>query len=241
MRHRVKGRKLGRTASHRRATLKALSTALILEHRIETTLAKAKELRTYVEPIITRAKVDTTHNRRTAFSYLQNKYAVTELFDVVAPVAADRPGGYTRVLKTGFRAGDSAEMAVIELVDFNDVKPEGKSDKKKRTRRAGRSAGTQKAVASAPAEEKEVADTAEAVEEKEVLAEEVTADLSDEKETATEAAVEAEEVNATEEVAEKKATDEEEVADKKEEEKKAATDPDQDEAAEDTSEKKEEK
>lgn len=226
MRHRVKGRKLGRTAAHRRATLKALSTALILEHRIETTLAKAKELRTYVEPLITRAKEDTTHNRRTVFSYLQNKYAVTELFDVVAPAAADRPGGYTRVLKTGFRVGDSAEMAVIELVDFNDVKPEGKSDKKKRTRRAGRSAGAQKAVAAAPVEE--VSDTAEAVEEKEVLAEEVTADVSDEKESA-------------EKVTVKKATDEEEVADKKEEEKKAATDPVQDKAAEDTSEKKEEK
>lgn len=144
MRHRVKGRKLGRTASHRRATLKSLSAALLLEHRIETTVAKAKELRTYIEPLITRAKSDTTHNRRVAFSYLQNKYAVTELFDVVAPAAADRPGGYTRVLKLGFRVGDAAEMAVIELVDFNDVKPEGKADKKKRTRRAGRSSAAQK-------------------------------------------------------------------------------------------------
>jgi len=138
MRHRVKGRKLGRTASHRKATLKALSTALIKEHRIETTLPKAKELRTFIEPLITTAKVDTTHNRRKAFSFLQDKYAVTELFETVGPAAADRPGGYTRVLKLGFRLGDSAEMAVIELVDFNDVAPELKSAKKKRTRRAGK-------------------------------------------------------------------------------------------------------
>lgn len=138
MRHRVKGRKLGRTASHRKATLKALSTALIKEHRIKTTLPKAKELRTFIEPLITIAKVDSTHNRRKAFSALQDKYAVTELFETVGPAAADRPGGYTRVLKLGFRLGDSAEMAVIELVDFNDVAPELKSDKKKPTRRAGR-------------------------------------------------------------------------------------------------------
>jgi large subunit ribosomal protein L17 len=138
MRHRVKGRKLGRTASHRKATLKALCTALIKEHRIETTLPKAKELRTFIEPLITTAKVDTTHNRRKAFSFLQDKYAVTELFETVGPAAADRPGGYTRVLKLGFRLGDSAEMAVIELVDFNDVAPELKSAKKKRTRRAGK-------------------------------------------------------------------------------------------------------
>ncbi len=139
MRHRVKGRKLGRTASHRKATLRALSSALIKEHRIETTLPKAKELRTFIEPLITTAKVDNTHNRRKAFSILQNKYAVTELFETVGPAAADRPGGYTRVLKIGVRQGDSAEMAVIELVDFNDVAPEQKSAKKKRTRRAGKS------------------------------------------------------------------------------------------------------
>lgn len=139
MRHRVKGRKLGRTTPHRKATLRALSSALIKEHRIETTLPKAKELRTFVEPLITRAKEDTTHNRRIVYSHLQDKYAVTELFETVGPAASDRPGGYTRVLKLGFRVGDAAEMAVIELVDFNDVQPEGKETKKKRTRRAGKS------------------------------------------------------------------------------------------------------
>lgn len=139
MRHRVKGRKLGRTTPHRKATLRALSSALIREHRIETTVAKAKELRTFVEPLITRAKVDSTHNRRQVYSYLQDKVAVTELFETVGPAAADRPGGYTRVLKLGFRVGDAAEMAVIELVDFNDIQPEGKDSKKKKTRRAGKS------------------------------------------------------------------------------------------------------
>jgi large subunit ribosomal protein L17 len=139
MRHRVKGRKLSRTTPHRKATLRALSAALIKEHRIETTISKAKELRTFIEPLITAAKVDNTHNRRKVYSSLQDKHAVTELFETVGPASADRPGGYTRVLKLGFRLGDSAEMAVIELVDFNDVPPEKKSAKKKRTRRAGRS------------------------------------------------------------------------------------------------------
>lgn len=139
MRHRVKGRKLGRTKPHREATLRALGTALIQEHRIKTTLPKAKELRTFVEPLITAAKQDTTHNRRKVFSSLQSKEAVTHLFEEVAPAAADRPGGYTRVLKLGYRFGDAAQMAVIELVDFNDVKPEGTEKKKKRTRRAGKS------------------------------------------------------------------------------------------------------
>lgn len=139
MRHRVKGRKLGRNKPHREATLRALSSALIQEHRIKTTLPKAKELRSFIEPIITIAKEDTTHNRRKAFSSLQNKDAVSHLFEEVGPAAADRPGGYTRVLKLGYRFGDSAQMAVIELVDFNDVKPEGTETKKKRTRRAGKS------------------------------------------------------------------------------------------------------
>lgn len=139
MRHKVKGRKLGRSTPHRKATMQALSVALIKNQRIKTTVAKAKELRRYIEPIITTAKVDSTHNRRKAFAFLQDKEAVTELFDTVGPAAKDRPGGYTRVLKLGFRLGDSAEMAMIELVDFNDVPPELKADKKKKTRRAGKS------------------------------------------------------------------------------------------------------
>ncbi len=139
MRHQVKGRKLGRSTPHRKATLQALSVALIKEQRIQTTLPKAKELRTFIEPIITKAKEDTTHNRRQVFSKLRDKYAVTELFDNIIPEVGDRPGGYTRVLKLGRRLGDAAEMAVIELVDFNDVKPESAETKKKRTRRAGKS------------------------------------------------------------------------------------------------------
>jgi large subunit ribosomal protein L17 len=139
MRHQVKGRKLGRSTPHRKATMKALSTALIKEHRIQTTLPKAKELRTYIEPVITRAKNDTTHNRRRVFAALQDKVAVTELFEIVIPEVGDRPGGYTRIVKLGHRLGDAADMAVIELVDFNDVKPDQKEKKKKRTRRAGKS------------------------------------------------------------------------------------------------------
>lgn len=139
MRHQVKGRKLGRSTPHRKATLQALAVALIQKQRIQTTLPKAKELRTFVEPIITKAKEDTTHNRRQVFSKLRDKYAVTELFDNIIPEVGDRPGGYTRVLKLGRRLGDSAQMAVIELVDFNDVKPESADKKKKRTRRAGKS------------------------------------------------------------------------------------------------------
>jgi large subunit ribosomal protein L17 len=139
MRHRVKGRKLSRTASHRKATMRALTMALVKEHRITTTIAKAKELRKFVEPLITRAKEDNLLNRRMVFSALQNKETVKKLFSEIGPQSVDRPGGYTRVIKLGFRQGDGAEMAVIELVDLNDIKPEGKTTKKKRTRRAGKS------------------------------------------------------------------------------------------------------
>lgn len=135
MRHLVKGRKLGRTSSHRKATLSSLSVALIKEHRIVTTVPKAKELRRYVEPIITRAKEDTSHNRRQVFSKLNDKQAVSHLFDEVAKKAMDRPGGYTRVIKLGHRSGDGADMAVMELVDYNDIKPED-SRQKSRTRRS---------------------------------------------------------------------------------------------------------
>lgn len=141
MRHLVKGKKIGRNVPHRKATLQALSNALIKHHRITTTVAKAKELRSFFEPLVTRAKEDNPHNRRQAFSKLQDKEAVSLLFDEVAPKSKDRPGGYTRVIKAGFRSGDSAEMAVIELVDYNDIKPES-STKRKRTRRAGKSKKT---------------------------------------------------------------------------------------------------
>lgn len=150
MRHLVKGKKLGRSTSHRKATLQALAVALIKNKSIKTTVTKAKELRGFVEPLITKSKSDTTHNRRQVFASLQDKVSVTELFTEIAPKVGDRPGGYTRVLKLGFRLGDGAEMAVIELVDYNDVKPESKSDSKKKTRRAGRS----KKTTTSPAEVK---------------------------------------------------------------------------------------
>ncbi len=140
MRHRKRGFKLGRTYGHRRATLAALSCALIRHKRIRTTLTKAKALRMFIEPLITRAKEDTTHNRRQVFRYLQDKQAVKELFDEIAEKVNGRPGGYTRVVRIGRRPGDGAEMAVIELVDYNDVKPADSQKTRRRTRR-GRGRG----------------------------------------------------------------------------------------------------
>ncbi|MAZ37060.1 50S ribosomal protein L17 [Salibacteraceae bacterium] len=133
MRHNNKTKSLGRKAGHRRALLANLASSLIEHKRINTTLAKGKVLRTYVEPLLTRAKTDTTHSRRVVFSYLQNKEVVAELFRDVAPKIADRPGGYTRVIKTGTRKGDGAEMCMIELVDYNEIY--GAETKKKTTRR----------------------------------------------------------------------------------------------------------
>src|SRR5699024_8320565 len=135
MRHLAKRHKMGRTASHRKATLQALSTALMKEHRIVTTLAKAKALRPFIEPIITRAKDDTMHNRRTVFSKLNEKKAVSLVFDDVAAKVKNRPGGYTRIIKLGKRKGDNAKIAIIELVDYNDIKPENKR-KRAQTRRS---------------------------------------------------------------------------------------------------------
>lgn len=121
MRHNKKYNHLGRKSGHRKAMLANMASSLILHKRIETTLAKAKALRVYVEPLITKSKEDTTHSRRMVFSYLKQKEAVTELFRVVSPKIADRPGGYLRILKTGFRVGDAADMAMIEFVDFNEA------------------------------------------------------------------------------------------------------------------------
>lgn len=142
MRHGDKVNNLGRTSSHRKAMLSNMAASLILHKRIQTTTAKAKALRTYVEPLLTRSKENTTHNRRTAFSYLQDKEASKELFDVVGPKIGDRPGGYTRIIKLGARLGDAAEISIIELVDFNEVyttdkKAATSTSKKKRTRRGG--------------------------------------------------------------------------------------------------------
>ena len=138
MRHGKKFNHLGRTASHRKALLSNMACSLIEHKRINTTVAKAKALRVYVEPLLTKAKEDTTHNRRTVFSYLQNKEAVTELFRTIAPKIAERNGGYCRIIKTGFRLGDGADTAMIELVDFNELYS-AKSDTKKTTRRSRRS------------------------------------------------------------------------------------------------------
>jgi len=142
MRHGKKVNHLGRTASHRRAMLSNMASSLILHKRINTTVAKAKSLRKYVEPLLTKSKNDTTHNRRTVFSYLQNKETVTELFRTVAPKIADRPGGYTRIIKTGYRLGDNAEMCMIELVDFNEVYVNDTTKKTTRRSRRGGSKST---------------------------------------------------------------------------------------------------
>lgn len=121
MRHNKAVNHLGRKSGHRKALLSNMASSLILNKRITTTVAKAKALKSYVEPLITKSKEDTTHNRRVVFSYLKDKNAVSELFRTVAPKVADRPGGYTRVLHLGFRQGDAADMALIELVDFNEA------------------------------------------------------------------------------------------------------------------------
>jgi large subunit ribosomal protein L17 len=137
MRHGVKTNNLGRKIGHRVALMKNLASALVSHKRINTTLAKAKVLRVFLEPLITKSKNNTQHSRRTVFSYLMNKEAVTELFEVIAPKVMDRPGGYLRIIKTGFRKGDGAEMAMIEFVDFNEVyKVENKTAVKKKTRRS---------------------------------------------------------------------------------------------------------
>lgn len=138
MRHNKTVNHLGRKSGHRKAMLSNMACSLIMNKHIETTLAKAKVLRTYVEPLITKSKDDTTANRRVVFSYLKQKEAVTELFRTIAPKVAERPGGYTRILKTGFRAGDAADMAFIELVDFSAAVPqkEAKAEKKATTRRS---------------------------------------------------------------------------------------------------------
>lgn len=140
MRHGKKFNHLGRKVGHRKALLANMACSLIKHKRIQTTLAKAKALRKYIEPLLTKAKANTTHSRRMVFSYLQDKEVVKELFDDVSDKIADRPGGYTRILKLGFRFGDGAEMAMIELVDYNEnlLKSNSKSGKRRRTRRGGR-------------------------------------------------------------------------------------------------------
>ncbi|NLO70965.1 MAG: 50S ribosomal protein L17 [Porphyromonadaceae bacterium] len=163
MRHNKKFNHLSRTSTHRKAMLANMAISLIRHKRISTTLAKAKALRVYVEPLLTKAKTDTTHSRRIVFSYLQNKEAVTELFRDVAVKIADRPGGYTRILRTGYRFGDNAEMCIIELVDYNEnMLKDSVAKKTTRTRRSRRSGAATAASATAvAATEKEAAPKAE--------------------------------------------------------------------------------
>lgn len=137
MRHNKKFNHLGRTASHRAAMLSNMAISLIMHKRITTTLAKAKALKKYVEPLITKSKQDTTNSRRVVFSYLQDKKAITELFTVISQKVGDRPGGYTRIIKTGFRASDNAAMCFIELVDFDENMAKV-AKKAKRTRRSSK-------------------------------------------------------------------------------------------------------
>ena len=159
MRHNKKFNHLGRTASHRKAMLSNMAISLIMHKRITTTVAKAKALKKYVEPLVTRSKDDTTNSRRVVFSYLQNKYAVTELFKTVAPKVGERPGGYTRIIKLGSRQGDAADVCFIELVDFDENMAKAPKAAKK-TRRSRRSssatpseAPVEAAATDAPAEE----------------------------------------------------------------------------------------
>ena len=164
MRHGKKINHLGRTDSHRKAMLANMASSLILHKRITTTLAKAKALRTYVEPLITKSKNDTTHSRRTVFSYLKDKETVTILFREVAEKVASRPGGYTRIIKLGNRLGDNAEMALIELVDFNEIYGNSiatAAEPAKKTRRSKAPAAPKKAAAAAETPSTEAPSTEE--------------------------------------------------------------------------------
>lgn len=184
MRHGDKINNLGRTASHRRALLANMAISLIEHKRITTTVAKAKALRRYVEPLLTKAKDNSTHSRRVVFSYLQNKEALKELFGPVAAKIGDRPGGYVRVIKLGFRRGDGAETAMIELVDFNETyNPNaGKVKVAKKTRRGG-SGAAKPAVAASPAVVEDAAPVADVVEETVAPVAEVAEEQAPETET----------------------------------------------------------
>ena len=187
MRHGKKIAHLGRTASHRKAMMANMASSLIEHKRINTTVAKAKALKKFVEPLITKAKSDTTHNRRVVFSALRNKYAVSELFRDIAEKVADRPGGYTRIIKVGSRLGDNASMALIELVDFNDTYVSVKPAKKRSRRRGGKKkAETAPATSEAEVAEdvfEEVTEEVAAPEKKEVVVEETPIQEESEEET----------------------------------------------------------
>jgi large subunit ribosomal protein L17 len=175
MRHRKKGKKLGRESGHRKQTLAALSNALIENKRIQTTLAKAKALRPFVEPLITRSKNDTMHNRKQVFRYLQDKEAIKELFGDVAEQVGDRPGGYTRIIKLGQRTGDGAQMAMIELVDYNDVPPASTGGGSGSRTRRGSGKGRRKSAKEDKATEDTAAAPADEATEQEAAAEDAAA------------------------------------------------------------------
>lgn len=205
MRHQRRINSLSRTSSHRKAMFANMASSLIKHKRIFTTLAKAKALRGYVEPLITKSKNDTTHSRRVVFSYLADKEAVNELFREVSVKVADRPGGYTRIIKTGKRLGDNAEMAMIELVDFNENLLQEKAAKETSTRKRSRRGSTKKKATeetAAPAPVAEVVD--EAVEEVAEKAEEVVEEVAEQATESTEAEVTAEAEDNAESSAEEK-------------------------------------
>lgn len=224
MRHGKKFNHLGRKAPHRKAMLANMACSLIEHKQIKTTVAKAKALRKYVEPLITKSKKDTTHSRRVVFSYLQNKEAIKELFGTVANRIGDRPGGYTRILKIGNRLGDNAEMAIIELVDFNEFAPErpgkgGSTSKKRRRRGGGKKKVEAAAVAETVVEEEGIADKIEDVVEEAV---EKVKDVAEKVEDVIEDAVEKVEevvediVEKVEEITDGDSDDDEKEDDKKE-------------------------
>lgn len=168
MRHNKKVNHLGRKSAHRKAMLANMASSLLIHKRISTTLAKAKALRSYVEPLITKAKDDTTHSRRVVFSYLQDKDAVSALFREISAKIADRPGGYTRILKTGNRLGDNAEMCIMELVDYNEAMLAAKEDAAKGKKRRSRRGGAKKAENVAAPEKVKATEKAAPVAKKEV-------------------------------------------------------------------------
>lgn len=188
MRHNKKVNHLGRKSAHRKAMLANMASSLLIHKRISTTLAKAKALRSYVEPLITKAKDDTTHSRRVVFSYLQDKDAVSALFREISAKIADRPGGYTRILKTGNRIGDNAEMCIMELVDYNEAMLAAKDDAGKAKKRRSRRGGAKKADEVVAPVKGKTAEKAKPAEKKEVKVvedvkpvEEQVADTTEEK------------------------------------------------------------
>ncbi|MBT3301948.1 MAG: 50S ribosomal protein L17 [Bacteroidetes bacterium] len=229
MRHGKKFKHLSRKSAHRKAMLSNMATSLIMHKRISTTVTKAKELRKYIEPLITKSKTDSTHSRRIVFSYLKQKEAITELFSTVADKVAERPGGYTRIIKTGTRLGDNAETCIIELVDFNElyVKEVTKKSTRRRSRSGSKAAATTVAATdTAVAAENDVeevivekADSTENEAPKEEAKVENTPEKSDVEEVKSEVVEEVKEEKKEEEVKEEKVEEKKEITEEKKEKK----------------------